>query len=95
MVLNRLILVMSLLITGCASVTIKPGGGAEIKSPPTYEESKSYFFLWAVGETRVDVNSVCNGSQPKQMQSLVTIKNYFFTIWTFGIYSPYTVKVWC
>ena len=86
---------ISLLIVGCSTVTINPKVSDKLETEPTYEERKTFFFWGLVGEHRVDVQSICSGKKPVQMQSQQTFTDGFLGIITLGIYSPHSVKVWC
>ncbi|WP_397472323.1 Bor family protein, partial [Rheinheimera sp.] len=46
-------------------------------------------------EHHVDVNTICNGAEPKQMQSQQTFTDGLLGLVTLGIYYPHTAKVWC
>lgn len=83
------------LLTACSTVTIHPQQTQKLSSPPTYKTSKSFFLWGLVGEHRVDTIAICNGAEPKQMQSQQTFTDGLLGIVTLGIYTPHTVKVWC
>ena len=91
----RCAVIIMLLISGCASVTMKPLGGEKISTAPTFEESKRYNLFWLIGENRINVRNICNGNEAKQIQGLITFRDFLFTTWTLGIYSPYTIRIWC
>lgn len=88
-------LFMSLLIVGCSTVTINPEVSGKLEAEPTYEERKNFYFWGLSGEHRVDVQSICSGKKPVQMQSQQTFTDGFLGVITLGIYSPHSVKVWC
>lgn len=83
------------IVSGCSSVTLRPSGGSKDSSPPSYLDSKAFYFWGLIGEHRVDVNEVCEGAEVSQMQTIMTSSDYLFGLVTFYIYSPRTVKVWC
>jgi hypothetical protein len=82
-------------LAACSSVTVRPEGGVKDHSEPSYLDSKSFFLLGLIGEHDVDVNEVCEGAAVTQMQTVVTGTDWIFGVFTFGIYTPRTVKVWC
>lgn len=88
-------LLAAVMLTGCASVTVRPEGGAKLSSEPTYKDSKSYFFWGLKGEHTIDVQEICAGKGVDQLQSQYTFGNGFLTAITLGIYAPKTAKVWC
>jgi hypothetical protein len=89
------LMLFCIILASCSTVTISPSGSDKISSAPNYQKSE-HFFLWGlVGETRVNVESTCLGEQPAQMQSQSTFGNELFSLLTFGLYTPHTVKVWC
>lgn len=82
-------------MVGCATVTINPKDTNKLFTEPTYQKSKS-FFLWGLaGEHRIDVKKICSNSKVIQLQSQKTFIDTVFTLITYGIYSPHSVKVWC
>ncbi len=88
-------ILVAVFITGCSSVTLRDKGTAKINSEPGYDSSKP-FFLWGLaGEHHINVQKICNGSEPKQIQSVMTFTDGFLYWLTFGIYAPRTVRVWC
>lgn len=84
-----------LLIAGCSTVTINPEISGKLVSPPTYEDSKSFYFWGLAGEHRVNVVQICGDKKVAQMQSQQTFVDGLLGVITLGIYSPHTVKVWC
>lgn len=88
-------LLAAVMLTGCASVTVRPEGGAKLSSEPTYNASKNYFFWGLKGEHTIDVQEICAGKGVDQLQSQKTFKDGFLGAITLGIYAPKTAKVWC
>ena len=88
-------LLAAILVTGCASVTVRPEGGAKVASEPTYQKTKNYFFWGLKGEHTIDVQEVCAGKSVDQIQSQYTFVNGLLGAITLGIYAPKTAKVWC
>lgn len=60
---------LSVSCMSCATVTIKPGGGARMSGRPSYQDSKPYFFWGLMGEHEIDVGEICQGKTAEQMQS--------------------------
>lgn len=87
--------VWALAVSACSTVTINPDGRAKLVSEPSYQDSKSFFFWGLVGEHHVDVQRICNGKEPVQMQSQQTFVDGLLTGITLGIYAPHSTKVWC
>jgi hypothetical protein len=88
-------LIAAFLLAGCATVTIRPEGGAKTSAKPDYQKTKPYFF-WGLAKTHtIDVAEICEDKGVEQIQSQQTFMNGFLTTITLGIYSPKTAKVWC
>jgi hypothetical protein len=83
------------LLAGCASVTVRPNGGAKTSAKPDYQQSKNYFFWGLAGEHTIDVTTICEGKTVEQIQSQYTFVNGLLGGITLGIYSPKSAKVWC
>jgi len=82
-------------LTGCATVTIRPSGGEKIADNPDYQQRKNYFFWGLAGEHSIDVAQICAAKGVEQVQSLRTFGDGFLGAITLGIYAPKTAKVWC
>lgn len=82
-------------VSACSTITIQPKKIPKLSTAPTYEERKNFYMWGLVGEERVDVTKICNGSKVKQMQSQATFVDGLLGTITLGIYAPHTVKVWC
>jgi hypothetical protein len=82
-------------LTACSTVTIHPQQSTKLSSEPTYKDSKPFFLWGLVGEHRVDTAAICDGAEPKQMQSQQTFTDGLLGVITLGIYLPHTAKVWC
>ena len=91
-----LFLFCSLFFISCQTVTISPKGHKHRYSNiPVYEQSQSFFFWGLVGESVVNVQSICGDRKILQMQTQSTFVNQLLTALTLGIYAPRTAKVWC
>ena len=85
----------AILLTGCATVTIRPEGGTKVAGKPDYEKTKPYFFWGLMKEHTINVAEVCGDKKVEQVQSQATFLNGFLGAITLGIYAPRTAKVWC
>ncbi|SHH23289.1 Bor family protein [Ferrimonas marina] len=86
---------LTLCLSACSTVTIKPDPNVTVSNLPSYEETR-HFFMWGLaGEERVNVKEVCGEQGAAQMQSQATFLNGLLSTLTLGIYSPHSVKVWC
>lgn len=83
------------LCSACATVTIRPNGGAKATSKPTYESSYGYFIFGLVGDEKVNVSQICNGGAVDQIQTEFTFMDKLLGTLTGGLYAPKTAKVWC
>jgi len=85
----------AVLLSGCATVTIRPDGGTKVAGTPDYEKSKPYFFWGLAKEHTVNVVEICGDKKVEQVQSQRTFLDGFLGTITLGIYAPKTAKVWC
>lgn len=86
---------VTLILSGCAAVTITESGNSDFTYRPDYEQSK-HFFLWGlVGEHHIDVTKICEQKKVIQMQSKFSAINVLYSGLTLGLYLPRTAKVWC
>jgi len=90
-----LLLLLTTAIAACSTVTIRPQGGVKDSSRADYIDSKPFYLGGPIGKHKVDVNEVCEGKEVTQMQTVTTSSDWFFSVITFGIYTPRTAKVWC
>lgn len=93
--LKALLVLFSVMLTACSSVTIRPDGGIKDTSEANYIDSKPFYVLGIFGKHKVDVNEACEGTDVLQMQTVTTSSDWILGVITFGIYSPRTAKVWC
>ena len=82
-------------LSACSTITINPEGHSILVNKPTYKESKPFYFLGLAGEHHIDVLKICGNQEPIQMQAQKTFFDSVATLFTLGIYAPYTAKVWC
>ncbi len=90
-----IVAVLTLCLSACSSVSVKPEGGAKLTTPPTYLDSKPFYLFGFIGSHEVDVNEVCEGAEVLQMQTVRSMNDYLFGFFTWFLYSPRTAKVWC
>lgn len=89
------ILVIIILLNGCAAVTITDRGTTDMRYRPNYEETK-HFFLWGlVGEHRVNTQAICKDRPVAQLQSKFLPRDVLYATLTLGLYLPRTARVWC
>lgn len=88
-------LLLTLALSGCSTVTIKPNRGPMIESPPTYEKRHHFYVFGLVGERRVNLDQVCRGREPLKMQRQSTFVDMALQTVTLSLYKPVTAKVWC
>jgi hypothetical protein len=87
--------VLTLLTTGCFSVTSRPDGGFKVATKPNFEQRQDFFLWGLVGESHIDVRTVCAPGKVAQMQSQLTFVDGLLNVVTLGIYSPQSARVWC
>jgi len=95
MVRNLFVASILLMLSACSTVTILPEGNVKLSSKPTYEKSHPFFIGGLIGEYRVNVLEVCNNQDPIQLQTQETGTNILWSLFSFGIYTPRTAKIWC
>lgn len=88
-----MIILFSLLISGCARVTVSKDGDYDT-SNPSWEEKQDIFVFGLISDEDVQLNEVCP-SGTKQLETQITFSDLILTGLTVGIYSPKTARVWC
>ena len=88
-------MILAVMVSGCATLTIEPKGERKITSHPTYEKRQTFFLWGLVGDPWIDVSNVCGSSEVKQMQTQFTFVDEVLSFITLGIYAPRTAKIWC
>lgn len=89
------LVVLTLATTGCYSVTSRPDGGFKVATKPDFEQRQDFFLWGLVGESHIDVQSVCANGKATQMQSQLTFVDGLLGLVTLGIYAPQSARVWC
>lgn len=85
-----------LTLTGCSSVAFVRVPEARTKSTPAYEAKAPFFFFGIIGgPADVYADRICLKQQVDQVVTEYTGGDFAATLFTLGIYSPRTVKVWC
>lgn len=88
------LLAMSLMFAGCASQVayLKPHAPSE----PTLETSQAFFIRGVGQEKEVNASEVCGGiHRVAKIESQLTPLDIILGVFTFGIYTPHTAKVYC
>lgn len=94
--LQRMLIALSLLVlVACSSVTIRPYGGEKDITPPSYQDSKDYYFWGLRGEHDINVTEICQQKRVMQLQSVNRLSDWALQIVTLGVYYPRTARVWC
>ncbi len=88
------ILVLCILVSGCATQTYQINGGAG--KEPTQEEMQT-FFVSGIGQTQeMDAASVCGGvDKVAKVESYQSFLDIFLGVITWGIYTPRQARVYC
>lgn len=89
------LLIFTLMLSACSSVTMRPYGGVKEKRAPDYSDSKDYYFAGLMGEHEINTTKVCGDRRVEQMQAVITSSDWIRSIFTFFIYAPRTAKIWC
>lgn len=84
-----------LILTSCSSVTVRTDNAKKSREMPHYEHRFHYFWWGLKGNHKVNVRVICQGREAKQLQSISTFSDSFFTLITLGIYAPRTARIWC
>ena len=89
------LLILTLLLSACSSVTMRPYGGIKEKRAADYSDSKDYYFWGLIGEHEINTSEVCGDRRVEQMQAVLTSSDWIRGVFTLFIYAPRTAKVWC
>ena len=89
------IICLMLALSACSSVTIRTDDQPKSHSAPSYQKTYPYWWWAAKGEHDVNVREICKGKPVEQMQVISTFTDSLAFIFTLGIYSPRTARVWC
>jgi hypothetical protein len=89
-------LAFSLTLGGCAGVTVdlkKPSPAAD--AAPSMVDYRDYYFGGFFQSRQIDLNRACLDQTPVRLRSYASAQDVLFTLFTFGIYMPRTVEIWC
>lgn len=90
------ILLLLVLTTACMTSTVKLNEGLNVRSKPSYEDYFDSFALgWLGRPTSVSLAAVCMDQKILGYQKAFTSEDAIFSILTWGLYTPFTVRVWC
>lgn len=82
-------------LTSCAAVNIRTDDQPKNMRPADYEKRYNYFWWGLKGKHQLNVRSICHDKGVEQMQTVHTLTDSVFTLFTLGIYEPRTARVWC
>ena len=86
---------MLLTLISCSSVTIRTDGGEENTQAPNVEQQYTYWWWGLQNSYEINVRESCKGQDVEQMQAVYTITDSLSGLFTLGIYSPRTARIWC
>ena len=87
---------LAFVLVSCQTVTISPQGkSVKYSSSPSYSRTQHFFLFGLVGQSFINVKSVCGDRVVKQMQTQQKFLDGFLGKITFGIYTPRTASIWC
>ncbi len=93
---HRLMLPALLIVaSGCMSTKMVLSPKWDAKSKASYVDYFDYYWLGFSGHPSVALQKVCLDQKPHAVQRIKTFEDGLITFWTFGIYTPVTVRVWC
>lgn len=92
----RGIIVFALLLSSCVSTKTTIGDHSIKGLKPVYEDYfDGYLLGWAGEDDQINLNEVCLDQKPFGFQKTYSFQDGFFALISLGIYTPYTVRVWC
>ncbi len=65
------------------------------KQKPVYVDYFDQYLLWTIGRPSVDLAQVCVDQKPYGFQHHRSAEDGLIALFTIGIYTPTTVRVWC
>ena len=89
------IMLVALFVSACSSVTMRTDGEAESSAAPSFQQSYTYWWWGLKGEHTINTREICTNQPVMQMQSTYTLSDAFAGLFTLGIYSPRSARVWC
>jgi hypothetical protein len=89
-------LALLLAVSACTTATVIRTPVSRTTSEPTYEDSKEFFLLGALGPSHVlNTDQLCLGKEVDQIQTVYTDLDVVVGVFTLGIYTPRTLRLWC
>ena len=86
---------LCLILSGCISAKVSLDPRWNAKEKPAYEDYVDYYVFGFVGNPALDLQKICVDQKPYGLQRVKTWEDGLITVFTVGIYSPATVRVWC
>jgi len=90
-----LLLIIAVLFSGCMSTKIILSDKWNPHSPPTYVDYFDTYWFGFAGRPSVAVQKVCLDQNPLAVHRIKTPEDAIITLFTLGIYTPTTVRIWC
>lgn len=89
-------LVAAGVFSGCSTVLFTRAPDSRVETGAVFQSQKSFFLFGLIGgEYMVYVDEVCLGKEADQIATEYTATDVLTGIFSLGIYTPRTVKVWC
>jgi Bor protein len=92
---KRALLSSLILLAGCSTVQIRFHTEFDRRAPAQYEDYFDSYLFGIVGENDVNVQQVCVDQTPLGLIRRRTLTDVSLAVLTLGIYTPFTVRVWC
>jgi hypothetical protein len=90
------VILISVLVAGCANQRFLVGGEIAPTSAPKYEDRQTYFIGGLAQKQTVDATQVCGGANKvNAVATEITFVDGVLGMLTFGIYTPITARVYC
>lgn len=86
--------VLALAFTGCYKHSYTVGAGGNVDADPAYDEWESHWFFGIIGETEVDVKTVCPSGNAT-IKDKHTFLNGLVGALIGIVWAPTTVEVYC
>jgi hypothetical protein len=93
--MKYLILAAAIGLAGCMSTRIKLNEKFNPSDKPAYVDYVDYYFAGLAGNPELNLQKICMDQKPLGVQRMNSVEDGVITLFTLGIYSPATVKVWC
>lgn len=94
--MNRIFASLLLLLSaGCTTTQLRLHSEWDKFSKPSYEDYFDYYLMAFVGREQVVLQKVCMDQKPYGVEVSRSAEDILIGVYTLGIYTPLTVKVWC